>query len=257
MYPGTVTGAELDGRSWDRPRHSDTSPGASTGRRPTPAHRDRCRAHWRDPAVGSGRLERIRPGPAARGSAATPQQRAMVAALDVPRAVAMRVRRGDVAQPGFALEPVHVLASRRPHHDGPDRASMHSSIRLRDEDVTTIDGIPVTTPVRTLRDLAGRVHPGTAQPGLRPDALAASAAASRRCTRCSMICPCVVGLPAGEMRKLILARPDGYRRRTATSSSGSSRSSRRRARRRSSARSRSVTPMASSGGSTSSTETSG
>ncbi len=74
-----------------------------------------------------------------------------------------------------------------------------------------IDGIPVTTPVRTLRDLAGRIHPERL---------------SQTCDR--MLSQRLIRLPdlhalfdelprrggapgTATLRRLILARPDGYR----------------------------------------------
>ena len=112
-------------------------------------------------AVRVGRLDRItervlRIG----GSADTPDQRAMVAALDLPGgAVALHSAAALWGMPGFALEPLHVLTDRRPGR-GIDRVGRaHSSVRFGACDLTSLRDIPVTTPLRTLRDLAGWIHP--------------------------------------------------------------------------------------------------
>jgi very-short-patch-repair endonuclease len=59
--------------------------------------------------------------------------------------------------PGFALLPAQIIRVRLRHRRS--GGSEHSSTRFHDGHITTIDGIPVTTPTRTLFDLAGRSHP--------------------------------------------------------------------------------------------------
>jgi very-short-patch-repair endonuclease len=59
--------------------------------------------------------------------------------------------------PGHRSEPVEVLHRRDVHR--PATATTHTSRALGPDDVTTRDGIPVTTPTRTLFDLAGGQHP--------------------------------------------------------------------------------------------------
>ena len=115
-----------------------------------------------DGPLVAGRLERV----SARGFLRVRARRVTPAAAGdgccsrrAPAAVAIQSAAALWRMPASSLEPVHVLASRRPHRDRNRVGRMHSSVRLRDEDVTTIDGIPVTTPLRTLRDLAGRIHP--------------------------------------------------------------------------------------------------
>lgn len=111
-------------------------------------------------AVATGRLERLservlRIG----GSAATPDQAAMAAALDVPGgAVAIHSAAALWELPGFELEPVHVLTDRAPHRGGHRLGIAHSSVRFSPDDVVHLRGIPVTSPLRTLCDLAGRLH---------------------------------------------------------------------------------------------------
>lgn len=162
--------------------------------------------------AASGRLERVTPRVfRVSGSAATSQQRAMAAALDLPGAVAGVSAASMWRIPGYVLEPVQVLGTRRPNR-GRDRPGWaHSSVRLKDEDITRLDDIPVTTPVRTLRDLAGRVHPERLSQ-------ACDRMLSTRTLRLGTLHAALEDLPlrggapgTAEMRRLILARPDGYR----------------------------------------------
>jgi very-short-patch-repair endonuclease len=93
------------------------------------------------------------------GSARTLDQLAMAAALDVPGgAVAVFSAAAMWELAGFELEPVHVMTDRRPHRGGPHLGIVHTSTRFSPTDVMTIRGTPVTSPLRTLRDLAGRLH---------------------------------------------------------------------------------------------------
>jgi very-short-patch-repair endonuclease len=163
-------------------------------------------------ALESGRLERVTTRVLRiPGSPATPQQRAMIACLDVNGVVAAQSAASMWEVPGFFLEPVHVLATRSPHRDRERAGRMHSSLRLREEDLTSLDGIPVTTPVRTLRDLAGRVHPEKLSQ-------VCDRMLSRRLLRLETLHDALAALPSrggapgtAEMRTLILDRPDGYR----------------------------------------------
>lgn len=110
----------------------------------------------------SGRLVRLSPRVLKiAGSADTPAQRAMSATLDVSgAAVALWSAAALWGLPGFELEPVHVLTSRVPHRGSPRLGVLHSAVRLHEGHLALVDGIPVTTPVRTLVDLARRIHPG-------------------------------------------------------------------------------------------------
>lgn len=111
-------------------------------------------------AIASGRLERLSPRVLRLGgSAATTDQAAMAAALDVPGgAVAIHSAAALWELPGFELEPIHVLTGRTPHRGGAHLGIIHSSVRFSDRDVVHLRGIPVTSPLRTLCDLAGRLH---------------------------------------------------------------------------------------------------
>ena len=94
-------------------------------------------------AVESRRLERVTPRVLRiPGSAGTTQQRAMIACLDVQGVVAAQSAAAMWGIPGFLRELVHVLATRSPHRDPHRAGPMHSSVRLRDEDVTTIEEHP-------------------------------------------------------------------------------------------------------------------
>jgi very-short-patch-repair endonuclease len=112
-------------------------------------------------AISSGRLERMSQRVLRlAGSPATPHQRAMAAALDVPGgAVGLHSATALFRVPGFQLEPVHVLTDRRPNRGAGHLGIVHSTVRWLDTDTTLVDGIPVTTPLRTLCDLAARIRP--------------------------------------------------------------------------------------------------
>ncbi len=94
------------------------------------------------------------------GSPPSDRQKAMAAVLDAGgAAIAIHSAAAMWDLPGFSLEPVHVLTSRRPHRGTDHLGIVHSSVRIGESDVALIDGIRVTTPIRTLVDLAGRLHP--------------------------------------------------------------------------------------------------
>lgn len=112
--------------------------------------------------LASGRLERLH-GRVFRlsGSEETEHQRALAAVLGVPGVAA--VSYGSAAAlwklPGYQLKPFHVttLASglRQPKYS----AVLHQPRLLLANHIVTVDGVPVTTPVRTAFDLAASVHP--------------------------------------------------------------------------------------------------
>jgi very-short-patch-repair endonuclease len=149
----------------------------------------------------------LRIGGAADGAA----QRAMAATLDVPgSAVALFSAAAMWQLPGFALEPVHVLTTRCPHRDRARVGRMHSTVRMATSDVTTLDCIPVTTPLRTLHDLAGRLHPERLS-------LVCDRMLNARLLRLDALRSSAADLPsrgggrrASALRRLILDRPPGY-----------------------------------------------
>lgn len=112
-------------------------------------------------ALEAGWMEKLSPRVVrVRGSAPTAHQRAMAATLDAMGGVVClgsAIALYDVGL--FALEPVHVLTTRRPHRGTAHLGVVHSTTRLTGDDVTDVEGIPVTTPRRTLLDLAGRLRP--------------------------------------------------------------------------------------------------
>jgi len=111
-------------------------------------------------AISAGRLERLSHRVLRlSGSARTSDQRAMAAALDAPGgALAIFSAAALLELQGYELDPFHVLTCRRPHRGGPHLGVVHSSVRFSPADVMTVRGIPVTTPLRTICDLAGRVR---------------------------------------------------------------------------------------------------
>ncbi len=94
------------------------------------------------------------------GSADTALQRATAAALDATDGVvALHSALALWQTAGYDLEPIHVLTTRTPHRGGSHLGIVHSSVRLGDHDVAHVEGMRVTTPVRTLVDLSSRLHP--------------------------------------------------------------------------------------------------
>lgn len=94
------------------------------------------------------------------GSPATNEQRAMAATLDVlGSAVSHESSGGMWGIPGFRLEPLHVVQPVGPHRMTSPLCQVHTSTHLPASHRAMLHGIPVTTPVRTLFDLAPRVHP--------------------------------------------------------------------------------------------------
>jgi very-short-patch-repair endonuclease len=61
--------------------------------------------------------------------------------------------------PGFELTPVHVVRSRNPGVRASELCRLHTSGCIDERHVTVLDGLRVTTPIRTLVDLAGVIHP--------------------------------------------------------------------------------------------------
>jgi very-short-patch-repair endonuclease len=91
----------------------------------------------------------------------TPLVRAQAGLLDVGGDAA--IARSSAAAlwqlPGFELAPVHVLRARNPGVRSRSLCCLHTSTCFEEGSVAVLDGLRVTTPVRTLLDLAGSVHP--------------------------------------------------------------------------------------------------
>lgn len=104
------------------------------------------------------------------GSADTPNRRLMAAVLDVgPGAlVSHRSAAAIWDLPGFFTEPIHVTGRRGATSGGrTDLAIVHVPRRVLAGHHVEIDGIPVTTPTRTIFDLAGMgLHPGRVERAL-------------------------------------------------------------------------------------------
>jgi very-short-patch-repair endonuclease len=117
--------------------------------------------------VLSGRWERVTPSVLRLvGAPRTKEQRARAALLDAGHGAALSHRSATSLWdlPGFFLEPFDI-SRMRDRSDTPSRlATIHHPRSLTDDHVTTLDGLRVTTPVRTIFDLAnlstrGQVHP--------------------------------------------------------------------------------------------------
>ncbi|MGI9602702.1 MAG: hypothetical protein ACR2QE_12505 [Acidimicrobiales bacterium] len=97
------------------------------------------------------------------GSADTPERRAMVSVLDT-HDLAMLSHTSAAARwelPGYELEPLHVIGDRgNQHRTAPYQATVHEPRLLSRDHRTVLDGLPLTTPARTLFDLANLgLHP--------------------------------------------------------------------------------------------------
>ena len=123
----------------------------------------RARRSCRRPSGSKGRVE-VAVSSGARATAAPDHLMltVMAALLDVGGTVA--VCRASAATlwglPGFRVDPVHVVRDRDIHIRPSGLAVVHTSRDLRPGHLSIVDGVPVTTPLRTIFDLAGELHPG-------------------------------------------------------------------------------------------------
>jgi very-short-patch-repair endonuclease len=111
--------------------------------------------------IASGRWESISPR-AIRlaGSPSSELQLAMAATIDVPGSVISHESAAALCRlPGFRLLPLHLLRLRDDQHPPSTIAYLHVTTHLPDGHRAAHLGIPITTPDRTLFDLAPRVHP--------------------------------------------------------------------------------------------------
>jgi very-short-patch-repair endonuclease len=163
--------------------------------------------------VAGGRFQRLSDRVlVASGSPDTLQRRMMAASLDVPGSgVALWSAAARWQVPGFAVRPVHVLSDRRPHRGGSHLGIPHSTVHWAEDDLVRVDGIPVTTPARTIRDLASRIPPDRLS--FTCDRMLAN-----RALRLEHLHALGEDLPArggapgvAELRRLIERRPPGYR----------------------------------------------
>ena len=94
------------------------------------------------------------------GSPRSELQLAMAATIDVPGAVISHESAAALWQlPGFRLLPLHLLRFRDEQNPPSPLATLHSSTHLPERHRAALDDIALTTPDRTLFDLAPRVHP--------------------------------------------------------------------------------------------------
>jgi predicted transcriptional regulator of viral defense system len=95
------------------------------------------------------------------GSPDTPAQRALAAVLDVgEQAVLSHTSAAAWWQiPGFGLEPGHATSLRGGRLRASHLATVHQPRALTSGQMTTLHGVPVTSPARTIFDLAAREHP--------------------------------------------------------------------------------------------------
>ncbi len=95
------------------------------------------------------------------GSPATDEQEAMVAVLDAgPGAVLSHTSALALWNvPGFQLRPLHVLQPRGGIRRVGTKAKLHTSRNLPPHHIKVLGGIPVTSPTRTLFDVAPRMGP--------------------------------------------------------------------------------------------------
>ena len=102
---------------------------------------------------------------AVRGSPRTASQALMVAVLDAsPGAVLSHPSAAHLwGAPGWRPEPIHVERHRGVSRRGSPVARVHEVVDLLPQHVRLFDGIPVSSPARTVFDLAGMVHPARAE----------------------------------------------------------------------------------------------
>ena len=106
----------------------------------------------------AGRLVRLSPCVfAIGGSPDTPAQRALAAVLDVGEQAVLSHSSAAAwwRVPGFVLSPTHTTRMRggrvRPSHI----SVVHQPLAVADEHITVLHGVPITTPARTIFDVAG------------------------------------------------------------------------------------------------------
>jgi hypothetical protein len=112
--------------------------------------------------IGAGNLQRISPRVfRIGGSPDTAAQRALAAVLDLGEEAALSHMSAAAwwQLPGFGLDPRHTTRLRRGRVRASHISTVHQPLLLTPEQVTTLHAVPVTTPARTIFDLAAREHP--------------------------------------------------------------------------------------------------
>lgn len=113
-----------------------------------------------DRRVRSGELEQRSPNvfPVV-GSADTTALRCWTAVLDADGVISHASALGLFGVPGFPVEPIEVTRLRGGRRRSSHLARVHEPRLLLPHHLTELDGIPVTTPVRALFDIAGTERP--------------------------------------------------------------------------------------------------
>ena len=112
--------------------------------------------------IGAGNLQRISPRVfRIGGSPDTPAQRALAAVLDLGEESALSHSSAAAwwQFPGFLLDPRHTTRLRQGRVRASHISTVHQPLLLTSEQLTTLHAVPVTTPARTIFDLAAREHP--------------------------------------------------------------------------------------------------
>ncbi len=94
------------------------------------------------------------------GSPDTEVRRALAATIALRGALSHRSAPAWWGIPGFDLEPLHVMRLRPGSSDHSPLGVLHRPVRLLPHHLTEWRGVNLTTPARTLFDLAGTVPPG-------------------------------------------------------------------------------------------------
>jgi hypothetical protein len=91
-----------------------------------------------------------------------PMLTAMAGVLDVGGAATVcRTSAASVwGLPGYRVDPVHVLREHGLHPSADRLAVVHTSRAVPASHIGSVDGLALTTPLRTIFDLAGSQHPG-------------------------------------------------------------------------------------------------
>ena len=112
--------------------------------------------------IESGRLETVTPRVLrVVGSSPTQEQRSLAAVYDSwPAVLSIESAAAWWDLPGFFLEELHVTRFARGEFHESRLGTVHRPRKLTASQVTTHRGVPVTTPVRTLFDLAAWFPPG-------------------------------------------------------------------------------------------------
>lgn len=149
MHPGLVSLFDVAAR-----QHGVLSREQATlcGVRPQQLHR----------FIERGQLTTLTPSVLrAPGSPASPLQSAMTGVLEAgPGSTLSHTSALAIWQlTGFTLDPVHALQVRDSFRRSRPAVTVHSCRHIPPDHVTVLDGIPVTTPTRSLFDSAALIHP--------------------------------------------------------------------------------------------------